>query len=425
MPPPPAAPLDRTIRLYRAYAALAFSFAWVPVMFVAFTRDRGFSGEQYLQLWAAYYLAMVAAEVPWGILADRVGTRPLLLAGPLGLAASFLVLGHARAHGTCLLAMAATGACHAMISGADSAYLYRALQRAGARRRALREEAGAHRLRNVGVSGADVIGGFCAAWAGTAAAFDASAAIMLAAAAVAWRLPPDGAAARTPATAGDRPPPAGAGPPAPARRTPRLADGLRTLARPGVRWVLLFYTVTFVFLRVGFQLYQPTLLAVGLDDPRLLGIVFASLNLVTAATTWLVGPLHGRWGERRLATFVVAALGTAFLGLAALPGLVVLALFCLQQASFGFLDPVGRTALNHRIPSAERASLLSSQSMVARLLFGVTLWGLGLRAGVLTDRLAGLYLGLAAAALIGAALVFATHEGARLKPRTGPDILDS
>ena len=44
-------------------------------------------------------------------------------------------------------------------------------------------------------------------------------------------------------------------------------------------------------------------------------------------------------------------------------------LFCLQQVSFGFLQPLGRTALNDRIASTDRASLLSAQSLLARLAF--------------------------------------------------------
>ena len=79
------------VRLFRIYAGLVFSFAWVPVMYVAFTVDRGFDSSQYMRLWSVYYLAMVLAEMPWGWVADRIGPRPLLVCGPLLLAVGFAV----------------------------------------------------------------------------------------------------------------------------------------------------------------------------------------------------------------------------------------------------------------------------------------------------------------------------------------------
>ena len=59
----------------------------------------------------------ILAEVPLGWVADRLGKRPLLIAGPATLALSFAVLGRATSFETCLWAMAVTGAGHAMISG--------------------------------------------------------------------------------------------------------------------------------------------------------------------------------------------------------------------------------------------------------------------------------------------------------------------
>ena len=120
--PPPAA--DRGLRAFRAYSGLTFAFAWVPVMWTHFTRTRGFTPDLYASLWATYYLAMVVFELPWGWLADRVGRRPVLRAGPLLLGASFFLLGRSQDPLACHLLMALVGAGHALVSGADSAWLY-------------------------------------------------------------------------------------------------------------------------------------------------------------------------------------------------------------------------------------------------------------------------------------------------------------
>jgi len=156
------------VSTFRLFAALAFSFAWIPVMFTALTIDRGFDIDQYGQLWALYYLVMMLAEVPLGWVADRIGKRLLLMAGPATLAVAFVVLGRATHFDVCLLAMALTGVGHAMISGSDSAYLYELMLHEGRRGDALREESVAHRWRLFGVSIADLAGGFVAWWMGTA-----------------------------------------------------------------------------------------------------------------------------------------------------------------------------------------------------------------------------------------------------------------
>ena len=54
MSAPPAAPRRSVARPFRIYASLAFAFAWVPIMYTAFTGDRGFSADQYVSLWSTY-----------------------------------------------------------------------------------------------------------------------------------------------------------------------------------------------------------------------------------------------------------------------------------------------------------------------------------------------------------------------------------
>jgi MFS family permease len=388
------------VRLFRAYAGLTFAFAWIPVMYTAFTVDRGFTASQYLRLWSAYYLAMVLAELPWGWVADRFGKRPLLVAGPLWLGACFVVLGEATRFEVCWVVMAATGAGHAMISGADSAYLYELLAGAGRRPDALREETVAHRWRLFGVSIMDVAGGFVAAGLGTRWAFHLSALVMLAAGLVALRLPAPGRGS------------------APLPR-PRVGALLGALVRPGVLWVLAWYVAVFVLLRVGFQLYQPTLLAVGTEDLRVHGLLLGALNLVAGLAAFFVLRVHGRWGEARTASGVLCLLAVSFLGLSGLAAWWLLPLFCLQQVSLAFLQPLGRTALNHRSPAAERTTLLSAQSMLARLAFGCVLLS-GHWDAALGDGLGGTYLGLALAAAGLAALFRMTRAGRRFALETGP-----
>ena len=130
--------------------------------------------------------------------------------------------------------------------------------------------------------------------------------------------------------------------------------------------------------------------------------------------------VHRRWGEGRTASGVLALLAVSFLGLAGLPVFLLLPLFCLQQVSFAFLQPVGRTSLNHRIPAAERTSLLSAQSMFARLVFGLVLltwrWDATLEKG-----LGSTYLVAAVMAAVLAVLFMITRPDRRFTLESDPD----
>ncbi|MGQ0551926.1 MAG: MFS transporter [Planctomycetota bacterium] len=390
-----------TLAAFRWYCALTFAFAWVPVMYTAFTVERGFRPSQYLQLWGLYYGAMMLSELPWGWLADRWSRRALLRLGPLCLGICFALLGEARDFVACCWLMAAIGSAHAMISGADSAYLYELLAGQGRSAEALREETRAHRWRLFGVSILDVLGGLVAFSWGTTWCFHASALIMFAAAAVAFCLP---------------------APPAQPSSWPRERVPLRTtllsLLRPGVPWVLLWYVAVFVLLRVGFQLYQPTLLAVGADDLRLHGLLLGLLNLAAGLAAFFVLRVHARLGEAATGALVLLLIACSFAGLAGLSGWALFPLFCLQQIGFAFLQPVGRTALNHRIPEQGRAALLSAQSLLARLVFALLLL-LGDWDGSLDESLGLTYAGLALVALLLAAVCLRWRPTAHAKLETG------
>lgn len=397
-PPPP--PPDRGLACFRGYSGLTFAFAWIPVMWTHFTVTRGLSPDAYASLWATYYLAMVVFELPWGWLADRVGRRPVLVSGPLLLGLAFVLLGRSRELPVLHALMALTGAGHALISGADSAWLYDHLTATGRREHALHEETVAHRWRLLGVSAVDAVGGLVAHALGTTAAFDLSAAVMLAAAALAWRLPE---ARRAPEV----------------HLRPRLSRAAASLAAPGVPWVLGWYLAVFVLLRVGFQLYQPTLLAAGADDLRIHGLVLAALNLVAGLSAFVVLRVFGALGERGTAALVLLLLAASFGGLALGAPWALTPLFTLQQVSFGFLQPIGRTALNQRIPAGERAALLSVQSLLARLAFGALLFGVAWDAA-LTSALPRTYALLAGAAAGCAVLAMALHPRGRPRLETGP-----
>jgi sugar phosphate permease len=201
------------------------------------------------------------------------------------------------------------------------------------------------------------------------------------------------------------------------RPRPRLSVAWSSLRAPGVLWVLGWFVAVFVLLRTGFQLYQPTLIAVGATDLRLHGLVLGGLNLAAGVSVLLVLRVFGALGERRTAGVVLLLLAASFAGLGVCGPWLVAPLFVLQQVAFGFLQPIGRTALNQRIPSGERAALLSAQSLLARLAVGALLFVAPWDAA-LTERLSVTYLVLAGVALLAAVLVMSLHPERRARLET-------
>ena len=72
-------PLRRQLACLHAYALVTYPFACVPFLFLYF-RQHGIDEGAYGEIVGAYYLAMFVCEVPTGVLADRLGRRPMLVA---------------------------------------------------------------------------------------------------------------------------------------------------------------------------------------------------------------------------------------------------------------------------------------------------------------------------------------------------------
>ncbi|MBL8751133.1 MAG: MFS transporter [Planctomycetes bacterium] len=366
-------PLDRQLRLLRAYALLTYPFACVPFLFLWFHRH-GMDEGDYGEIVGAYYLAMFLAEVPTGVLADRFGCKRMLVFGPLLLAAGFGLLLGAPGYAGFVAGEVLLGLGHAVLSGPPSTILYETLREHGEQRRYLAEESRMHARRLLGTGGSFLLGGTLArigapsgdAWHLTIAA---TCVLCAGAAVVAMRLAPE-----------------------PARgvfRVRKFFAELRTdLTRPPLIWLLSYWAVLFTLLRYPFHNYQPWLRAAGsieplLLDPLFVGALFAAMNFAAAPLSSAVPRLVHRLGRRPLfwamplvlcASLVVMAwerhAAEAGTGSRALAWLAV-AMFFVQQVPFGMHMALLQDFVNHRIGPAARTTVLSAVSLVARSCYAV------------------------------------------------------
>lgn len=354
----------------RAYALVTYPFACVPFLFPFFAQH-GMDAARYGEILSAYYLTMFLAEVPTGVLADRWGARPMLVAGPLLLAAGFGALAAAPSYAGFVFGEALLGLGHAVLSGPPTVALYETLRAHGQQHRYLAEESRVHARRLFGTGAAFLLGGVLArtgnptgdAYALTVAATSALCAL---AAAIGLCLTPPSLA--------------------PQGRREFVAGARRELGNAGVRWLLAYWVVLFTLLRFPFHDYQPYLReAAALEpwfaDPIVVGTLFALLSLSASPLSSRVPALVARWGRRPLFWGMPLVLAASLLVMAAERRLAAagdgtrllcwlgVAMFFVQQVPFGMHWALVHEFVNHRITSVARTTVLSVLSLGARLVY--------------------------------------------------------
>ena len=220
--------LERQLRRLRSYALVTYPFACVPFLFLFFTEHR-MDAAAYGEILTAYYATMFLAEVPTGVLGDRLGARRMLVAGPVLLALGFVTFLCWREYPGFILGEVLLGLGHSVLSGPPSVALYETLKAHGVEGRYLAEESRIHARRLLGTGAAFLLGGALVHFGNDAGdayvpAIAATAVLSAAASALASRLQID---SRTRAAA--------------TRREPFLRLAIQELAKRPVRWLLLYW----------------------------------------------------------------------------------------------------------------------------------------------------------------------------------------
>lgn len=336
------------LRVLSAYATLTYPFACIPFLWFYF-QAFGIGIDGYANLIAVYYLTMVVAEVPTGLVADRFGRKLTLVLGPAVLAAGFVAIWLGDNFSDFAVGEVLLGLGHSLLSGPPSALLYDSLAAAGAADRYLVAEASIHGKRTLGTGAAFLAGGLLAAAVDIAATIVLTAALCACAGVVALALrEPPRQRARTPVV---------------------LATALRELRHADTRWITLYYVVMFCLLRYCFHTYQPYLQAAGQQGPVVLGVLFCALNVVAAPWSRAVPLLLRRFGERALMWWMPLSMALSLLAMASQVGWFGIALFFVHQAPFGAHWALIQAYANHRLTAPARATALSVLSFAGRVCF--------------------------------------------------------
>jgi MFS family permease len=127
---------DRNWRRFVLFRVLFNSRFYYPVLAVLFL-DLGLSATEYTLLNFAWALAIVFTDVPAGVLADRIGRKPLVVAAAVFMVLEMVLLSAAPIHGgivlllCCLANRVLSGMAEGMASGADEALVFDSLAERG------------------------------------------------------------------------------------------------------------------------------------------------------------------------------------------------------------------------------------------------------------------------------------------------------
>jgi MFS family permease len=395
----------RDVRLLIAFAACRQTLFPIPVITLFWRHELGMSLADVMLLQAIFALAATVCEVPSGYVADRIGHRGSLLFAAWLWLGGWILYGLAGTFAAAVVAEVALGTAIAFASGADSALLWVALERAGRTAEYTRWEGRLQAAAQTAESLSAVAGGYL---------------YSLAPRLPMWLQVPSAGLALGAVLAMRPSPPA-------AVTDGRHVERLVRLTRLTLHGHIRLRTTIGLSMALGLSsfvlvwLIQPYMEERGVP-PLWFGPIWAGANL------WLAGAA--------LASHAVAAalgLGPTLFGccllvaagyglLAATPAAYGVVFYLLIMTVRGIQIPLLRERLQADAPPEDRATVLSLNAMAFRMVFvvGGPLVGVLLTRLPLNTVLAILGALLATFSLLALAAFRRAHPSARRAPRAGP-----
>lgn len=366
IPSEPAVKLDsllgnvRKFYLYRLFSGFG-AYVWLPIALLYFV-DRGLSVTEIMLLWSLFSIAILASEVPTGVMADRLSRRWSVVAGRTLSAAALVVFLSTPSFSLVIVGYLAYGLGHALSSGADSALLYDSLKLSGRENSFRRVIGTALTWQLSGQVAGPLITGIVVGIGDMSWALMAGVLFYLLSALAAAFLvdPPTLPAPRAaePAIGSSF-----AGHLRHLKASLRVVTGSRELLA-----IVAIGLVIFDFTELMKRPFvQPYLVSFGFSAHQIgyLYSLFVAVAAVVARVSHRLDEAF-RGDERKLVT-ITAAVGVA--GLLSLVNatatwLAVAAVFVMFSLDWGLREPLIQTSLNRRVPSEYRAACLSVVNMI-------------------------------------------------------------
>ena len=371
----PTSAFARNIPLYYLFQFVRGFHFWLPIWFLFLQSQHGLSYVQIGFMEVLFGIATILAEVPTGAIADRFGRRVALGMGALGFAGATvlfatlnfpsLIAGH--------LFMSIT---RTLMSGSDDALLYDSLRQLKRTDEYERHAGRASAVATASLLAATILAG------PLVSVLDFRTVIIISAAgmglagliALALREPPrresefgetgDQHASQTSGIA----------------VLSEIRTGLRIALRTRpVLWAILFGGILLATLDLPEFFIQPFVRSHGVDPAIALvdGLTYSGFMLPSFVGLMLgailAAPLAARLGERRALPVVFVIGGLVFLPLLVFDHLALVASFALLAAGTAAVQPLAGGYINRRIPSDQRATVLSIFSLFTAVMITIVI----------------------------------------------------
>ena len=368
-------PFARNIPIYYSFQFVRGFHFWLPVWFLFLQSQHGLSYVQIGFMEVLFGIATILAEVPTGAIADRFGRRVALGIGALGFAAATvlfatlnfpsLILGH--------LLMSIT---RTLMSGSDDALLYDSLRQLKRTDEYERHAGRASAVATASLLSATILAG------PLVSVLDFRTVIIISAAgmglagllALTLREPPRRESDFSDTSEQSASHVSGAA------VLSEIRTGLRIalLTRP-VLWAILFAGILLATLDLPEFFIQPVVRSHGVDPAITLieGLTYSAFMLPSFVGLMLgaiaAAPLAARLGERRALPTVLVVGVLVFLPLLVVDHLAIVASFALLAACTAVVQPLAGGYINRRIPSDQRATVLSVFSLVTAVMITIVI----------------------------------------------------
>jgi len=351
-------PSTRSFRLMLVYQLSQHVPLYWPYMFVFVTSVRGLTASDFGLLKSIYYFGVMAAEVPLGVVADRLGRRTTLFVAALANCAACVL--YATGSGFAVFAGAELmfAFTTALQSGADSALLFDAYAADGRTHEFARAKGALDASSLIAATAAFSLAGLLVSSDGDATLPYLTTGVLSlagAAAALGLREPPRIRTSRV-------------------RR--HVADALRDLVRtPGLIAMLAYGALVYAAMRAANALVWNPVLARSHVPLAAYGALTGAVSLLGALTAWRADAWRRRVGPTALAVAIAASLAGMYALLALAPGWWCVPILLTHGLALGATPVLLVELLNRRIRASERrATLLSFESMFQRGTYGVLVY---------------------------------------------------
>jgi MFS family permease len=360
---------ESNIPKFYVYQALYNCMLFLPVWVIFLQEKHDLSLTQVTLLDSAFWLTMVITEIPTGVVADTLGRKNSQLIGMILSIVALLLFGYAPNYSVLIMANSFWAFAITFISGADIAFFYDTLKESGRESEYSKYRGWLSAVRMLSIAISGLLGGFIGSY-DLRATFSITALMLLFGTLfLLWLKEPQ--LEDDPET----------GSKTNYRQTLKVVLG-SIRQNTGLRYALVYSSLFFLMpaaIRVTF--FQPYAVDIGLPISSLgvIALVFRAFQVLGSVSA---GKMVQRMGEWKLLTLSPVPIFLGLLALGSIQSWFGIALF----AATGFITmaatPTIENVIIRQTPGTVRATILSIDSLIFRLLTAVLSPFVGLTADI-------------------------------------------